>query len=144
MVEREDDSLVVTGTFRTPMRVILMPLLIKAVRRLAWWLVLPPVGFLVAGLLLHDVRWMLVALIVSFLVLPMVMTFVYFNYTLSPKVAKGVLPRHFIIRKGHFVTVVYDEWPEKEGYNPPADEIIAWNRITELRREGDYWILSYD
>lgn len=144
MVGQEEDRLVVTDTFRTPMRAILMPLLIKAVRRLVWWLVLPPVGFLAAGLLLHDVRWMLVALIVSFLVLPMVMTFVYFNYALSPEVAKGVLPRHFIIDKGRCLTVVYDEWPEKEGYNPPADEIIAWNRITELRREGDYWILNYD
>ncbi len=134
---------IVTGTFRTPVSVILMPLLKKALLRIGWWLVLPPVACLVAGLLIHDIRWVLVALIISFLILPMSMTFVYFNYALSPKVARGVLPRHLIIDEGKSVTIVYDEWPEKEGYNPPPDEVIAWDDVLELKQENDYWILRY-
>jgi len=120
-----------------------MPLMKKALLRIGWWLVLPPVACLVAGLLLHDIRWVLVALIVSFLILPMAMIFVYFNYALSPKVARGILPRHFIIDKGKSVTIVYDEWPEKEDYNPPNDEVIAWDDVLELKQENDYWILRY-
>lgn len=72
-----------------------------------WIILLPVIFFLALGLMLADERWILVALMVVFIIFPMVMSMIYTSYMLTPEARRAVLPKRVIITPGKSLRLEY-------------------------------------
>lgn len=113
-----------------------------------WIMLLPVIFFLALGLCLADERWVLVALLVVFIIFPMVMSMLYTSYMLTPEARRAILPRKVTVRPGESITIEYvsrkelqdEKEPVMEGHEPtrkddvseyiPAPETIAWDSLS--------------
>lgn len=129
---------VITSYFKVPAAAMVRHLAGRWVRVWGVAVALVPLGLLAAAAVSRDLRWALVALIVMMVVIPMVMTIVYFAYALRPEVARATIPHRLVIRHGESVTRQYR--PDEER-RVPRDEVIPWDRIALLRDCGTYWLL---
>ena len=62
-------------------------------RRNWWWMALPVAACAVTALVLADDRFLLVALMIAFIVVPMLMPLLYFNYALRPQCRWSILEK---------------------------------------------------
>ncbi len=84
-------STVTTEIFRTKASTYMRIVLSRWLKHNSWWLVLPPL-ICVALAVTVSVTFIFVALIMVFLLYPMSMMIVYFNYALSPEVCAEMSP----------------------------------------------------
>lgn len=76
-------------------------------RSRGWIILLPVIFFLALGLMLADERWILVALMVVFIIFPMVMSMIYTSYMFTPEARRAVLPKRVIITPGKSLRLEY-------------------------------------
>ena len=96
------------------------------------------IGFLLAALILGDLRYALVALTILFIVVPMIVALAYFSVCLTPEACEVVLQRHLLIRPSHSITIIYE--PKKRGDEllPARTPItIPWESMSDWQRDGD-------
>jgi len=88
-----------------------------------WWMiVLPPLPFVALCAFTGDLRWAMVALMVIFIVLPMLLSLLYFWHMLAPEVRLSLLPHTAeISREG--IRILYSS--VSEDYTPKPDFIPA-------------------
>ncbi len=55
----------------------------------------------------HDLRWIIVCLMLAVIIAPMAAAFLYFNYGLRPEGFVNVLPHRVVIRPGEIDVVAY-------------------------------------
>ncbi|MCM1522428.1 MAG: hypothetical protein NC039_07230 [Muribaculaceae bacterium] len=107
-----------------------------------WWLPFVPVVILGAlGISLDDWRFILVALMLVFIIIPMGMSFLYTYYLLTPEARRSIRPKSVEIEPGVAITLVYE--PEKQpeedkndGPKPaplPERERIEREKIKEVK-----------
>lgn len=112
------------------------------------WGVALPIFLAVAGLLVWatytaDLRYVLVALMLIFIVIPGLLALVYFYAALTPTAALCVLPKHLIIEKGKNITVVYEPLKRNdEIVSPRKPETIFWNDITKWEHTGNQTVAT--
>ena len=116
-----------------------------------WMLLIPVIIFLAIGLIHNDERWYLVALMVVFIIGPMVMSMIYTSYMLTPEVRRAVLPKRVIITPGESLRLEYvsrrelacndEKLPQSEEIDEklspteeieeklPQPEVIPWSEI---------------
>lgn len=98
-------------------------------------LIMPVVALAAIGFVL-DLRLVIVALALLFVVIPMVMTLLYFNYMLTPEARRAVLPKRVTIVPRREIVIDYE--PTGDDSRRPAmpREIIEWDDIVGIRRRG--------
>lgn len=102
-----------------------------------WWiLVLIPAAFAVAGL--YDSRWLIVALMVLMILTPGIMMIVYFNFALSPEIARRTLRQTFAAGPEGFTVSFLPH--EESGYSPEPEH-IAFADIRGIDDTGKYFIV---
>lgn len=123
-----------------------------------WWLLGAPLAAaLVAGFLLNDLRWLLVALIYLFIITPAILSFAYFKYLLTPEARLTALPKRLVIRPEHSIRIEYlppsalyeeerasDDSADNDetvAWLPPAEE-IRWSEISSTRPWGQYLVVE--
>lgn len=114
-----------------------------------WMLLIPVIAFLTLGLMRNDERWYIVALMVVFIIGPMVMSMIYTSYMLTPEVRRAVLPKRVIINPGESLRLEYvsrrelagDSDENSDGFDGksshqndreeklPEPEVIPWSEI---------------
>ena len=77
-----------TAPFRTVSGDYFAVLLSEWIPRYGWTVLIPVLATAGYGCLSHDERWLLVALMLVFIVAPMVMSFLYTYYMLAPYCVK--------------------------------------------------------
>lgn len=121
----------------------------EVLARYRWSITLPLtlaiVTLLAAGTFCGDIRYMLIALILIFIVVPGLLALAYFSAALTPTAAMCVLPRHLIIIPGKQITVVYEPFRHRqETVKPHAPAVVEWNAISGLQRHGSNTIVTTD
>ena len=121
-----------------------------------WMMLLPVIFFLALGLALSDERWIIVALMVVFIIAPMVMSMIYTSYMLTPEARRAVLPKRLTVIPGTSIRIDYVSHKELEKSTPhdhpesseaetgstyphdsqepekiPAPETIPWTDISD-------------
>lgn len=130
------------------------------------WLMLLPVAFFVAlGYMLQDERWLITALILTFIVAPMVMSFLYTYYMLTPEARRTILNKRVEIAEGKYIRLTYlpsesrtsggneagtagDATNDRDTNNPgpgtaetvPQPETIYWNEIAKIKYTSRYCV----
>lgn len=101
-----------------------------------WVILLPVILFLAIGLARGDERWYIVALMVVFIIGPMVMSMIYTSYMLTPEVRRAVLPKRVTITPGKSLRLEYvsrreladndEKFPQSEDFDekiPQTEDI---------------------
>ena len=101
-----------------------------------WVILLPVILFLAIGLARGDERWYIVALMVVFIIGPMVMSMIYTSYMLTPEVRCAVLPKRVTITPGESLRLEYvnrreltaddEQLPQSEDLDekiPPTEDL---------------------
>ncbi len=127
-----------------------------------WWIIaVPPIIALTLALTV-DWRFLFVAVILVFLVIPHIMVTVYYYHAMSPRSAMSILP-HRVVFEDSALRIKYDlkqeecavntdEDTEKQATQPERpDDIIPYSEITAITTKksdlilhlssGDYHIL---
>ncbi|MCM1504236.1 MAG: hypothetical protein NC127_03460 [Muribaculum sp.] len=108
-----------------------------------WWLVavLPAIALTLVFVI--DWRFLFVAVILVFLVIPHIMVTVYYYHAMSPKAAMSILP-HRVIFESDALRIVYDTEPEGQDEDTNSesnteqikrqDDIIPYSDISSITR----------
>lgn len=114
-----------------------------------WWLVALPVAASCVMAFI-DIRFVFVALILVFLVVPFVVFNVHFYQLLSPELRCRLYRQRFVISYGTSITIEY-EAPQKETDTETdaaeegcemVNESIDWNAVERIERNGAYWLIK--
>lgn len=110
--------------------------------RYGWLMLVPEVLFIALGYALDDVRWMLVALMVVFIVAPMVMSFIYTYYMLTPEARRAVLSKRVEIVKGEKIRLEYVKREEdgEDETSLPSPEEILWSEVVKVRSTSRFLV----
>lgn len=100
-----------------------------------WWLIaLPPAACLVLAAAV-DVKFLLIALMMVFVILPPIMITVYFYHALAPEARMSILPhRTQLSEEG--LRLVYE--PMAEDIPARDDDMITWSRIKGIKTTQEY------
>lgn len=142
-----------TRPFRTTSGDYFAILLSEWLPRYGWTLFLPILATAGYGCLRHDERWLLVALMLVFIVAPMLMSFLYTYYMLTPEARRAVLCKRVEIVPGSHLCLTYvspDEMVEDEQKAPTPDrdddvslppaEVIEWSDVVRVRRTSRFMV----
>lgn len=111
-----------------------------------WWIgALPASASIIVGAAI-DLRFLFVAVILVFLIAPLIMSTVYYYHALSPEASMSILP-HRIIFGEKSLTIKYErepsdeDAPSEETETPPEskvrpDDTIPLNDIKKASRHG--------
>lgn len=144
-------DIIKTRPFRTTSGDYFAVLLSEWLPRYGWTLFIPILATAGYGALRHDERWLLVALMLVFIVVPMLMSFLYTYYMLTPEARRAVLCKCVEIVPGSHIRLTYvdsDEMGEEEQKAtatdksddtplPPA-EVIDWSDVVRTRRTSRF------
>lgn len=89
------------------------------------YIIAPIFALVVSGVLTHDWRLELVALMLVFIVIPMGMSFLYTYYMLTPEARRAVLPKRVDILPDREVKLTFAEDGD--------DERIPWEMVREVK-----------
>lgn len=92
-----------------------------------WWFVVPIFITLGLMLFLHDTRWLIVCLMLIFMVFPMVLILIYFNYALTLEVRWSIMDKSMLLDD----TGLHLTFTDKRMH--PRD--ITWSDISSITRD---------
>ncbi len=120
--------------------------------RYGWAVALPLIICAVVGAI-WDERFLFIALVLLFIVVPMLMSFLYTYYMLTPEARRAVTRKEVEIDEGKSLRLVYLP-PEKPVYrlpklgddNPPEEiifpvpepETITWDKIKKVKHTSRF------
>lgn len=105
-----------------------------------WWLFVIPLAAVMVWAL-FDIRAVYVALVIVFLLYPMSLTLVWFNYALSPQSLRAISPKQVTVSADG---LKIDFLPKHEDCKPLPSTVISWSEIhsVELSSGGMTLILG--
>ena len=92
-----------------------------------WWFVVPILVILGLMLVMHDARWLIVCLMLIFMVFPMILILIYFNYALTLEVRWSLMEKSMIIdEEGLHLSFTDKRMHQRD---------IAWSDISNITRD---------
>lgn len=102
-----------------------------------WWTAAFPVILFCSLALLYDLRWLFVALIFIFLVLPFMIANAYFSRLLTPHAQLALAMKKVKIITGNRIEIAFiDDEGEVSGV-----KIIEWNNIKDIQESTNFWLI---
>ncbi len=144
-----------TAPFRTVSGDYFAVLLSEWIPRYGWTVLIPVLATAGYGCLSHDERWLLVALMLVFIVAPMVMSFLYTYYMLAPEARRTILCKTVEIYPSSHISLRYvapeEETPAGDDKKIPADdsndnfvlppsETIPWSDVVRVRNTSRFQV----
>lgn len=144
-----------TAPFRTASGDYFAVLLSEWIPRYGWTVLIPVLATAGYGCLSHDERWLLVALMLVFIVAPMVMSFLYTYYMLAPEARRTILCKTVEIYPGSHISLRYiapeEKTPAEDDKKIPADdrsdnfvlppaETIPWCDVVRVRNTSRFQV----
>lgn len=157
----EVEKTILTAPFTTNSGDYLSVLLSLWLPRYGGWLLLPILISLAIGIFL-DVRFVLIAIMLMFIVIPMLSSFLYPYYMLTPEARRAVIRKQVEISEGRQLRLIYlppepiaqniadkdDSQPsgetiensESENFPLPEPETIEWSQIAAVKSNSRFRI----
>lgn len=105
-----------------------------------WWTIVTPIALTGAlGVALDDWRFVLIALMLIFIAAPMLISFLYTYYMLTPEARMAIRPKSVEIQPGRGLTLLYEPYKtagdgeEEENELPREAERIDVEMIREVK-----------
>ncbi|MCX4288316.1 MAG: hypothetical protein OSJ46_02340 [Duncaniella sp.] len=130
--------MIVTKPFTTTSGDYMKCLLALWLPRYGWWLPVMLALFAGIGISLGDVRYLIIALMIVFIVCPMVMSIFYIYYMLTPEARRAVLRKQVEIIENQQMTLTYLPADEDDNRRLPQPETIPWSEIKTILRIGTF------
>lgn len=106
------------------------------------------IGLLAAAVLIaaaigvvYDLRILLVALIIAFIIIPFVIGHIYFSKLLTTDAQAALSPKHVDIIPGAMIREVFESADEENQPRAPRD--WGWDEITDRRLTGKNITISF-
>ncbi len=107
-----------------------------------WWAVVLPELLCVILAFTHNIAFAFVALMLLFIIYPIILSFIYFYYALTPRAVSSLFNRKITItQQGLHISYIQPEENNDKNYKIPADETILWNEIKSANYSGRYCTL---
>lgn len=107
--------------------------------RYGWMLLIPLMVMTIIGIT-SDVRWLIVALCVLFIIMPMVMAMVYFYYLLTPEARRSVTPKRVEITPSKHIYIEYVTISDENEVTVTDTETISADRILSVYKIGRFTV----
>lgn len=130
--------MITTGTFKVEASTLARIIMQLWVKNHIIQLALPPLILLFFGSLL-DLRFVIVALMLVFVIIPPIMMTVYFYHAASPDARYSVLP-HSLHMDEKGITFTY--YPIDENTPARESETVDWEKIGHMQLKRDGFILT--
>lgn len=104
-----------------------------------WWLFLVPVALLAAAGWLIDPVWFMVLLMVICIVIPSVMMFIYFNYSMTPEAVSAIRPHTNAIGPDGDITLEFKPDDDTERTYKPF--IVRADEISSVEQHGKFVVI---
>lgn len=128
----------ITEPFTTTSGDYMKVLLALWLPRYGWCLPVLLAIFTGIGIALGDVRYLIIALMILFVVCPMVMSMFYIYYMLTPEARRAVLRKQVEIAENDRLTLTYLPVDEDDDRRLPPSETIPWSEIKTILRIGAF------
>lgn len=94
------------------------------------------IALIILSIALHDIRFLICGLMFIFIIIPMIMSFLYLNYALSPEVALNVLPHSLQLdREGVKIFIYPKSEQPKRGEGSDKDDLQESGLTPQDRKE---------
>lgn len=97
-------------------------------------------GCVAAAIATSDWRFILVALMLVFIAVPMVMALIYFSITLSPEATRSTLLHSVELCSDGSIMIAYADHDDTSRKAPVADEAISPEEIISFRFSDEYLV----
>lgn len=125
-----------TERFTTSPAVYLRCLLGMWFKHYGLWVALPLMAAAILGLT-ADLRFLIVMLMMIFLMLPMLLSYIYFYYMLAPEARRAILPMEVTLRHDGSLLIIYQpddtDNPHSVPHPPETISAEAIRRVTKWR-----------
>lgn len=124
-----------TKTFTTSPAVYIRCLLGVWFKRYGVWIVLPVAVCGVMGAV-ADIRWVIVAMMIIFLLTPMLLAYLYFYYMLTPEARRAIMPMQLSLHADGALDIAYQPLPDSDSPTHAPEHLPAGTvkRTIERRR----------
>lgn len=92
------------------------------------------------AILASDWRFLIIALMLVFIAVPMVMALVYFSITLSPEATRSTLPHSVELCRDGSIKIVYADSDDNSNKSSVAGEAISPEEIISFRFSDEYLV----
>lgn len=120
---------IVTTSYRTPAHRYMRSVAEEWLGAWWWALALPVAACLSVGAVI-NVTFTFVAMMLIFLVAPLIMLFLYYNYALTPEAIMAVRPHEVTIDREQGIDVSFEPHPESGRTYPPVH--IGWGDVHDV------------
>lgn len=108
-----------------------------------WWTIVLPELLCIILAFTHNIAFAFVALMLLFIVYPIIMSFIYFYHALTPRAVSSIFKKKILLtHEGLHIYYIEPENNENKSYRIPADENILWDDIKSARYSGRNCILE--
>jgi hypothetical protein len=114
----------ITESFKVSPTTLATEILKMWLERNYWMLVVPPAACIIMAMFV-DIKFIFVAVVLIFLILPPILLFVYYFHALSPESRYSILEHHISMSE-EGINIIYDG---EDAHNP---EFLAWSDISAL------------
>lgn len=133
--------MITTATFRVRPQTCVRELMHIYLRRNLWWLLTPVAASVAMGLAV-DMRFLFIAAMMIFIIIPMIMVPVYLSHALRPELRELVTDHYITFYSDRLETVFVN--PEEDIITTlPAPRNIGYDDLTFLKKKGDHLIIGY-
>lgn len=108
-----DNSAFSTNPFTTSPAVYIRCLLGMWFKRYGVWVVLPVIICAVLGAV-ADIRWFIAAMMIVFLLTPMLLAYLYFYYMLTPEARRAIMPMQLALHADGALDITYQPLPDSD------------------------------
>ena len=131
-----------TEIYNTPPSAYIKEIMLRWFARNIWWFV-ALFGICLILSYTVDTAFLLVGCMMIFIIIPMVMTFVYFTYGLRPQSGKWFLPRQLNVSDSG-LNIHYE--PDERFKMLPPDEFLPFDKISSIKigEENDVIYIGRD
>lgn len=97
------------------------------------WTIILPIAICAAVGFVYDPRFLLIALMLLFIVVPMLMSFLYTYYMLTPEARRAVIRKQVEIDENNFIRLIYLSDEKKE--NAESGKSVAQRTLLPIASE---------
>lgn len=94
-----------------------------------WWFVIPILITLGLMFVFHDERWLIVCLMLIFMIFPMILVLIYFNYALTLEVRWSIMEKTITINDDGMHLIFTDQRMRSRD--------ISWREISSITRDNN-------
>ncbi len=102
-----------------------------------WWTIVLPELLCIILAFTYNIAFAFVALMLLFIVYPIILSFIYFYYALTPRAVSSIFEKKITItQEGIHINYIAPDEKDDKIYKTPNDETISWDEIKSANYSG--------